>query len=198
MAIKIGDKVLKSFNPDKPRKNLEHGGWSGIVIFEDTATGERIVNRTMSLTTYLKGINFNTVKKGQYGEAVSKMSYAHIKVYYYSLASFSEIRAMQNYFRREITKAKKPVKLQQELNFTAKVKKIIKKPNVTVTIGNEKPNTLINAFVTDIKHFEPFEQCNPIGITYIDDKGFRCTMFVVASTTLCTNRLVDLINKTVK
>lgn len=190
MAIKLGTKTLKTFNPDKPTiSKLAAGGWSGIVIFEDSTTGERIVNRTTRLATYLKGINFNSVKSGKYGVAASKVSYAHLKVYFYEVTNFTEIRDMQNYFRREITKTKKQSP-QASFDFDKKTrKKIVKGDTVKVD------ETFIQASV------EPTMDKGVgrmISVVYRDKYNRRCTLFASVGTPQAAERLVKMINATVK
>jgi len=189
MAIKIGNKLLKSFNPDKPsRSKLDGGGWTGIVVFEDSATGERIVNRTNRLSAYLKGINFNSVKSGKYGVGVSKASYANLKIYYFVVTNFTEIRDIQNYFRREITKAKK-VTPQTAFDFDKKTKKkILKGEPVKVD------ETFIQARV------EPTMDKGEgriISVVYRDKYNRRCTLFASVGTPQAADTLVKMINKTV-
>lgn len=102
------------------KKSFKHGGWSGIVLFVDTFTNEKSICRTMHLNRYLDNISFNTVKRGVYGVKPQMMAFDYIEIYYFEVEDFKKIRDYQNLFNREITKEKKTIPGQMEINFSAK------------------------------------------------------------------------------
>lgn len=121
MSIKIGNTTLRTYNHEKAiTPKFKNGGWQGIVVFEDIANSELVVCRTTKLSSYLKSIDFTKVKNGVFGKKVSMMSYQFMKVHFYEMSNISQLREVESLFRREITKKKKKLTNQMELDLKPK------------------------------------------------------------------------------
>lgn len=138
ISLTIGGIKLKKFNPSSKKKpTFKDGGWAGIIVFREPHLSHHgwryVVCRSMHLERYLKGINFNTVKGGKYGTGPQTMSYQYMDVFYYELDDWKNIRDMQGYFRKEITKMLKECEQKQlSLDFNKKVKPIKSKAPVII------------------------------------------------------------------
>lgn len=119
----LGGETFKRYNLSTRKKSFKYGGWNGIVLFVDTFFNKRVVCRTTHLNRYLDGICFDTVKRGKFGKVVRDMAFDYIEVYFYEVQDYTKIRDYKNYFNREITKERKKLNNQLELNFSARKKR---------------------------------------------------------------------------